>query len=325
MTAIEAGGAAMELEQRIEAALTRIDNGHAPRRIPADQTDVNLVLADCRTALADLRAQRDAAQGERDELRKLLTPEVQAACELLQRNADQHPDACCVKCGEGLTERDQLRANLATRTAEVAEARGKLTEHEQINREMCDMGMQQAQEWDRFWAAMGACDERVTVEDAIAKWRQLEADLTRSRAEAVGLRALLEALTAAAIEVVEREAEGGNDWRQSKLIGHVSEWEDLAALLVERIEPALATPPDTRLAALRGLRKALRDLVTHAGRVVQEARHHAMHPAVQRLLDGKLGDLERATAPDSPAVVALAATDFLRVDDGGGGQEEGSA
>ena len=36
------------LRDRIESAIERINNGHAPRRIPADPTDVDLVLAEVR-------------------------------------------------------------------------------------------------------------------------------------------------------------------------------------------------------------------------------------------------------------------------------------
>lgn len=37
----------MSLEKRIEAAIDRVKMGHAPMRIPVDQTDIDLVLYDC--------------------------------------------------------------------------------------------------------------------------------------------------------------------------------------------------------------------------------------------------------------------------------------
>lgn len=39
--------ATQELLQRIDAAIKRITDGHAPMRIPADNTDVDIVLAEC--------------------------------------------------------------------------------------------------------------------------------------------------------------------------------------------------------------------------------------------------------------------------------------
>lgn len=40
-----------ELLERIDAAMKRITSGHAPMRIPADQTDPDVVLVDCAEAL----------------------------------------------------------------------------------------------------------------------------------------------------------------------------------------------------------------------------------------------------------------------------------
>lgn len=44
----------MNLTERIEAAINRITEGRAPMRIPADQTDPDLVLAACRDRIAEL-------------------------------------------------------------------------------------------------------------------------------------------------------------------------------------------------------------------------------------------------------------------------------
>lgn len=56
-----------ELPARIEAAITTVCSGMAAMRIPANPRDVDLVLADCARALADL----DRAEAERDALRKI--------------------------------------------------------------------------------------------------------------------------------------------------------------------------------------------------------------------------------------------------------------
>lgn len=57
-----------ELPARIEAAILTVCSGMAAMRIPANPRDVDLVLADCAKALADL----DAAEAERDEIKTAL-------------------------------------------------------------------------------------------------------------------------------------------------------------------------------------------------------------------------------------------------------------
>lgn len=57
-----------ELPARIEAAIATVCSGMAAMSIPANPRDVDLVLADCAKAIADL----DAAEAERDELRAAL-------------------------------------------------------------------------------------------------------------------------------------------------------------------------------------------------------------------------------------------------------------
>lgn len=42
----------MELKERIEAAIDRVTSGHGMMRVPVDQTDPDVVLCDCLTALA---------------------------------------------------------------------------------------------------------------------------------------------------------------------------------------------------------------------------------------------------------------------------------
>jgi hypothetical protein len=46
----------MTLNERIEAALERIKTGQAAMRVPVEATDPDIVLADCATAIAALRA-----------------------------------------------------------------------------------------------------------------------------------------------------------------------------------------------------------------------------------------------------------------------------
>lgn len=49
----------MELIERIDAALKRLTDGHAPMRIPAARTDVDLVLADAKREIERLIKERD--------------------------------------------------------------------------------------------------------------------------------------------------------------------------------------------------------------------------------------------------------------------------
>ena len=49
-----------ELKQRIDKAIDRIIAGHSPQRIPADMTDPDIVLTDCKAAL-DAANAREAA------------------------------------------------------------------------------------------------------------------------------------------------------------------------------------------------------------------------------------------------------------------------
>lgn len=81
-----------KLRERIDAAIKRITSGSAPMRIPADQTDPDLVLADAKIAL-------DAQAAEIARLRKALKDLMvaspsQLACEAFHHNpSDRHADA----------------------------------------------------------------------------------------------------------------------------------------------------------------------------------------------------------------------------------------
>lgn len=79
----------MTLTERIEAALARVASGHAPMRIPAVDTDADLVLADAKKAVEVLEAINmalnmgipasevlDENSTIRDAMRDALTPNV---------------------------------------------------------------------------------------------------------------------------------------------------------------------------------------------------------------------------------------------------------
>lgn len=52
----------MDIEDRIKAAIERITSGQGSMRVPAEETDPDLVLADCLTEIKRLRAREDVCQ-----------------------------------------------------------------------------------------------------------------------------------------------------------------------------------------------------------------------------------------------------------------------
>lgn len=65
----------MTLTERIDQAIDRIIAGHSPQRIPADLTDPDIVLTDCKARIAELEAElrkrpwvdgEDIVQGEHE-------------------------------------------------------------------------------------------------------------------------------------------------------------------------------------------------------------------------------------------------------------------
>lgn len=69
----------MSIEDRIESAIDRITSGQGCMRVPPDETDPDLVLADCRAEIARLRAEVERlddgetqAIKERDHAEKII-------------------------------------------------------------------------------------------------------------------------------------------------------------------------------------------------------------------------------------------------------------
>ena len=50
----------------------------------------------------------------------------------------------------------------------------KVEEHKKINDKMIRLGLEQSEEWDRFWEALDVCREDITVDDAILKWQRMK-------------------------------------------------------------------------------------------------------------------------------------------------------
>lgn len=90
----------IDIEQRITAAIERITSGNAPMRVPADETDPDLVLADCLAEIRRLRAElQNAAKAALDAV--ALSCEKEREADALRvdaeryrwlRNADNYPN-----------------------------------------------------------------------------------------------------------------------------------------------------------------------------------------------------------------------------------------
>lgn len=62
-----------DLIERIDAAICRIANGEGTMRVPVDETDPDMVLADCQKEIERLSFQRNNALSRCDMLANLLT------------------------------------------------------------------------------------------------------------------------------------------------------------------------------------------------------------------------------------------------------------
>jgi hypothetical protein len=81
-----------DLFLRIEAAISRIAHGEGAMRVPADNTDPDLVLTECRDQLAALQRQISTLRSEPDRLASLL-PEA-------ARHEWDATGERCVRCGD---------------------------------------------------------------------------------------------------------------------------------------------------------------------------------------------------------------------------------
>jgi len=71
----------MPLLGRIEAAIRRVTHGDAAMRIPAEATDPDLVLRDCKNRIAELEAALDAFGVAIADAGYAWTPEMRSAYE----------------------------------------------------------------------------------------------------------------------------------------------------------------------------------------------------------------------------------------------------
>jgi hypothetical protein len=132
----------MTLRERINAALVRVAHGHAPMRIPADPTDVDLVLADCEKELDALAAQLAAAL-------EVLPWLIEKARTADGHDASTGPAVDCAQCGAlGLAE-DALHAPAAAAEALLERVRAE-------EREACVASVAK-----RYWPP--SATERITA------------------------------------------------------------------------------------------------------------------------------------------------------------------
>jgi BMFP domain-containing protein YqiC len=72
-----------------------------------------------------------------------------------------------------------LKARVSELEAQIADLRAKNRGFVDAAETLMAGWKEQAEGWDRFWEAMGCKSVDITVDDAIAKWRELEAEVER--------------------------------------------------------------------------------------------------------------------------------------------------
>lgn len=76
---------------------------------------------------------------------------------------------------------DQRCVALVEANARIAALEQERDKALSMCRQAVDTGMAQAEEWDRFWRAMGVDSEDITVDEAIAKYAALEQERNELR------------------------------------------------------------------------------------------------------------------------------------------------
>jgi DNA-directed RNA polymerase subunit RPC12/RpoP len=135
------------LTARIDSAIKRITSGSGPMRIPADDTDPDIVLYDCKAALAALRSERDALWARVGVLELHLDDASDRdraqlqALESSQRNATEQrarAGASERALGEAVAERDRLCKVAADTLRECGWDGGSIEEWAKTTNEMID-------------------------------------------------------------------------------------------------------------------------------------------------------------------------------------------
>lgn len=101
------------------------------------------------------------------------------ACELKSANA--RAEAAEKKLADEERNSSYWKTAYDSARAERDQAKADAAEYKAIATEAVELGKRQAEEWDRFWAAIGCLGKEVTVEQAIAKWQELDAEKERLR------------------------------------------------------------------------------------------------------------------------------------------------
>jgi len=120
----------------------------------------------------------EAALADRDHRIKALGAEKSKSLEIEK----QRYDFLQSTIGTGSLEHLMVRyKELQAANKELQAANSELLE---IAETAVSDGMAQAEEWDKFWAVMGVASADITVDQAIAKWKAMEAESARlSRVE----------------------------------------------------------------------------------------------------------------------------------------------
>ena len=114
----------LTLQERMDAALLRIKNGHAPMRIPADPTDPDWVLEDCAKKIERLTQQLADAK-EIHDAQRVMCEHLEAEKQALQREITFEKEANKRLCDTAmlqLNECAELKAKVEAQAAELEEA-----------------------------------------------------------------------------------------------------------------------------------------------------------------------------------------------------------
>lgn len=84
-----------------------------------------------------------------------------------------HSKECATRHGSNECDCGYVKP-LTKEQKEIARLQAELDEAVTAAREAVRIGVQQADEWDRFWDALGVKSADITVDQAIEKWKRVE-------------------------------------------------------------------------------------------------------------------------------------------------------
>jgi hypothetical protein len=102
----------------------------------------------------------------------------QYACILCEAGKNAAPRPTYEELESEIKSRDVLISNLEHQRNDLQTF---LHESDEMCKLAIDTGMQQAAEWDRFWDALGVKSADITVDQAIEKYKSIEAEIKNLR------------------------------------------------------------------------------------------------------------------------------------------------